>query len=121
MEKVSLKQTRIYSKDLRLHIVRMVERGEFTVLQACHEYGIKSPQTVYNWLNQYSSTLKPGTKMVVEMESEQSKRIELLARIKELEAALGRKEVELYVYKQLVELAKKEYNLDLKKNFGDKL
>jgi hypothetical protein len=59
--------------------------------------------------------------MVVEMESEQSKRIELLARIKELEAALGRKEVELYVYKQLVELAKKEYNLDLKKNLGDKL
>ena len=43
---------------------------------------------------------------------------ELRSKIQALEAALGRKSMEVDLYKTIVELASKDYETDLKKNFG---
>jgi hypothetical protein len=58
--------------------------------------------------------------MVVEDQSEAYRSGELEKRIKELEAALGRKSLELDYYKILMEVAEEELKIDLKKNFGQK-
>jgi transcription initiation factor TFIIIB Brf1 subunit/transcription initiation factor TFIIB len=54
--------------------------------------------------------------MVVEDQSEAYRSQELEKRIKELEAALGRKQMELDLLEKVIELAGKEYKTDLKKN-----
>lgn len=119
--KKRLKQVRIYSEEVRRHIVDLVERGELTIAQAKREYDIGSVQTIYSWLYQYSRTLKKGTRLVMEKDSIDKTNEELRKRIAELEAALGRKSLEADLYKTIVELASKEYDVDLKKSIGEKL
>ncbi len=119
-KKVEFKRLKIFSLEFKKHIVQRIERGELTVKEAQREYDIKSGQTVYSWIYQYSRYLKKGTRIVIEMDSEQKKSEDLKKRIKELEAALGRKSLEADLYKTIVEVASKELKTDLKKNFGDK-
>jgi transposase len=114
-----LKQVRIFSEELRKQIVGQIERGELTVSQAKREYSIGGIQTIYNWLYRYSRTLKKGTRMVMEKDSQEKTSQELRKRIKELEAALGRKSLEADLFRVIVDLASDEYKVDLKKTFGE--
>jgi|SRR5690606_11580481 len=116
-----IKPQRIFSLELRKQIVGQIERKELTVIQAVREYEIGGKQTVYNWLYKYSATLKKGTRMVMEKDSQENKSQELRSRIKELEAALGRKSLEADLYRIIVEKASDEYRVDLKKSFGDQV
>jgi 5-methylcytosine-specific restriction endonuclease McrBC GTP-binding regulatory subunit McrB len=63
--------------------------------------------------------LKKGTRMVMEKDSQAKLSTELKNRIKELEAALGRKSLEADLYRIIVEKASDEFRVDLKKSFGD--
>lgn len=112
------RQQRIFSDELRKQIVGQIERGEFTVSQVTREYQV-SGQTVYNWLYRYSRNFKKGTRLVMEKDSQENTAQELRKRIKELEAALGRKSLEADLYRIIVEKASDEFRVDLKKNFGD--
>lgn len=114
-----LRQRRIYSEAFRREKVKEIESGLLSISEASRLYGM-SPQTVYRWLYKYSLHYQKGTVVVVEKESEGQKRKELLARISELEAALGRKQLELEYLDRLLSIASKELKVDLKKNFGTK-
>ena len=115
-----IRQTKRYSTELRKQIVSQIESGNLSVTEAMRQLGMKRSQTIYNWLYKYSRSLRKGTVLVVETESEEYKRKELLKTNKELEAALGRKQMELDALRKLIELASKELDIDLKKSFGDK-
>lgn len=119
-KKTQLKQIRIFSEELRKEVVKKIEFGELSVTQAQREYDIRANQTVYNWLHKYSLTLKKGTRIVMEKDSQEQSNQELKRKIKELEAALGRKSLEADLYNEMLRLASKEYKVDLKKSFGDK-
>jgi len=116
--KKEIRQTRIYSLSLKKTVVKQVERGELTVLQACRTYDIKAKQTVYNWIYKFSRTLEKPIRVVVEKDSVDKRLQDSEKRIKELEASVGRKQIEIDLYKHMVDLAKEEYGIDLKKNFG---
>lgn len=118
--KKQLKQVRHFSVEFRKHIVKQIETGHFTVSQAQRELGMKSPSTIYNWIYKYSRYLQKGAIMVVEKDSEQKKNEQLRSENKDLQAALGRKQMEIDALKKLIELASKELDVDLKKSFGDK-
>lgn len=113
-----IKQQRLFSEELRKQIVGQIERRELTVAQTMREYQI-SKQAVYNWLYRYSATLKKGIRIVMEKDSQEKTTQELKNRIKDLEAALGRKSLEADLYRVMVDLASDEYKIDLKKTFGD--
>lgn len=120
MKKVMILRTqRIFSEELRKEIVRLIELGSLTVTQALREYDITSKQTVYNWLYKYSRNLKKGTRLVMEKDSVENSIMALRKHIKELEAALGRRSMEVDLYRKIVELASEEYKTDLKKTFGE--
>ena len=57
--------------------------------------------------------------MVMEKDSQDNRVQVLKSRIKELEAALGRKSLEADLYRIIVEQASDEFRVDLKKSFGD--
>lgn len=113
-----IKVNRLFSEELRKQIVGQIERRELTVAQTMREYQV-SKQAVYNWLYRYSRTLKKGTRMVMEKDSGEKTSQELRSRIKELEAALGRKSLEADLFRVIVDLASDEYKIDLKKTFGE--
>ena len=117
--KSGLRQRRVFSEQIRKQVVRDVESGKCSAYQASRELGVH-PSCVYVWLNKYSSTLKTSHTMVIEDKSEAYRSKELEKKIAELEAALGRKTLEVDVLNKLIEIAGKSYGVDLKKNFDPK-
>lgn len=118
-KKVELKSPRLFSEEIKKEVVKEIELGNLTVIQAARLYDIKSNQTVYRWIYKYSRTLKKSTRLVMEKDSIDFKLKQLEEKTKQLEAALGRKQLELDIYKQMVDIASKDLAIDLKKNFGE--
>lgn len=113
--KLSLKPRRIFSDKLKKKIVKDIELGKVSVLGVCREYEV-SNAAVYRWLKKYSAYLHPLTTLVMQMDSEQYRSKELEKKVAELEAALGRKQMEIDYLNKLIEIAGQDLGTDLKKN-----
>lgn len=113
----SLGQRRIFSEALKVKIVKDIEHNNVSISAVCREY-LVCPQTVYNWLNKYSRHLQSGKSLVIQMESEQYRSKELEKRVAELEAVVGRKQMEIDFLNKLIDIAGDELKVDLKKNFS---
>lgn len=116
-KKTGLKQVRLFSEPVKRQVVQDVEAGKATVRNASRELGV-AEQTIYRWLNKYSRHLQSSKRIVIEMESEAYKSKELEKRIQELEAALGRKQLEIDFLNKMIEIGKEELGIDLKKKFS---
>jgi transposase-like protein len=116
--KTGLQQRRFFSVGFKQEVVKDIEMCKCTVLEASREHGV-CPQTVYSWLYKYSRYLQKNSILVVEKQSEHYKSKALEQRIKELEAALGRKQMEIDMLNKLIELANREYQTDIKKNISN--
>ncbi len=114
------RQNRIFSEDIRKQVVKDIEKGRCTVTQAKRELSV-SYTSIYKWLYKYSVSLQKERVLVVENKSEAYRSNELQKRITELEAALGRKQMEIDLLNKVIELAGKEQHIDLKKNFLNRL
>ena len=105
---------RTFSQELKLKVVKDIETGKATIAQVCREFSV-SGVSVYNWLNKYSKFHKQGASIVVELKSEAYRSKELEKKIKDLEAALGRKQLEVEFLNKLIELASDDLGIDIKK------
>lgn len=119
-KKTAIKQVKRFSQKVKKDIVKGVEKGKCTVLEASRELQV-SESTVYNWIYKYSSYLSKNKVLIVEDKSEVSKSAELEKRLKETEAALGRKQMELDLLNKMIDIAGKELKVDLKKSFSKKV
>lgn len=115
--KLSLKPRRVFSEKLKKKIVKDIEQGKVNVLGASREYEV-SLNSVYNWLKKFSAHLHPSTTLVMQMDSEQYRSRELEKKVSELEAALGRKQLEIDYLNKLIEIAGEDMGIDLKKNIS---
>jgi len=115
--KRTLKQVRVFSEPLRKKLVSDIELGKKSVCEVSRENAV-SETAIYKWLNKYSRHLHSNKRLVVEMESEGHKTKELERRIQELEAALGRKQMEVDFLNKMIEIGSAEVGIDLKKKFG---
>lgn len=113
--KISLKPRRIFSDKLKKKIVQDIEKGKVNVAGAGREYQVSS-NSIYHWLKKYSAHLHPSTTLVMQMDSEQYRSKELEKKVAELEAALGRKQMEIDYLNKLIEIAGQDLEIDLKKN-----
>ncbi|MBK9107000.1 MAG: transposase [Saprospiraceae bacterium] len=114
-QKLSLKVQRVFSVEIRRKTVRDVERGKCTILQASNELGV-SQGSIYKWINQYSLYLKQSKRMVVEDKSEAYRSKELENKLKEVEAMLGRKQMEIEFLNKMIEIANEEFKIDIKQS-----
>lgn len=115
--KKSLQQVRYFSESIRRQTVADIGKGKANVLSASRELSV-SVQTVYRWLNKYSRSLQSSNRLIVESKSEAYNTKELEKRIKDLEAALGRKQLEVDFLNKMIEIGKQELGVDLKKKFS---
>ncbi|NJY64332.1 transposase [Salinimicrobium sp. CDJ15-81-2] len=112
-----LKKHRHYSIEFKKQIVADFESGDFSVPQLEKLHGV-SNKSIYDWIYKFSTFNEKGFR-VVEMKDSSSKKLqELEAKNKELEAALGRKQIQLDYLEKMIELAKSELDIDIKKNYS---
>ena len=107
------KTRRIFSESFKKEKVALIEEGKISVSQLCKIYEV-SHTAVYKWIRKYSKISK-GERVVVEKISEEKKTMELYKRVRDLEQALGRKQLELDYYKEVVRIIEEEKGEDIKK------
>ena len=109
-----IKTTRIFSEQLKRKLVDELERGSICVKEVCEIYKV-SHTSVYKWLNKYSKIYKKNNVVIVEEKSESKKAKRLEAQVKELQRALGEKQMHVDYLEKLLELHKEATGDDLKK------
>jgi len=103
-----VKIIRSYSEALKLKVVSDIEGGIMTQSEAARHIGCHKA-SIWGWLKKYGKN-NIRTKIVrVGMKSEED-------RIKELESALAKAHIKLEVYEKMMEFAKEDYGIEVKKN-----
>lgn len=116
---LKIRKNRIFSEELKKRIVEDLVYKRIKVTQASRLYEV-TRSSLYKWLYKYSAHHHPGTRIVIEMESEEQKRKGHLERISQLERIIGQKQLEIDYLNKLLEIGSKELGLDLKKTFEPK-
>jgi transposase len=116
VKKEILRQSRFFSEQVKRDVVKDIENGKCSISQASRELNVSST-SVYRWIGRYSRYLQNNKRLVVEDKSEAYQTEQLRKKILELEAALGRKQMELDLINKVVDLASEEFKTDLKKSF----
>jgi len=112
-----LRKHRRYSDAFKKQIVSDFESGNYSVLQLKNLHGI-GQQTVYSWIYKFSTFNEKGYR-VIEMEDSTINKVKNLeTKIKELEAALGRKQIMVEYLETMIDVAKEDLNIDIKKNYA---
>ena len=114
---------RDYSMPFKLAVVQEVELTGIGVCAVARKYGIQSETTVTTWLRKYGNfdvankTSKPMEK------SKKQKLLELEERVKMLERQNNRLQHELEMkdhmvafFDMMIDMAEKEFNIDIRKN-----
>jgi len=113
------KQNRYFSVDFKKKRVRELEKNLVCIADICKTYHV-SRTSVYRWIYKYSSMAKKDVKQVVESKSD-TKKIQLLEeRVKELERALGQKQMLIDIKDKMIEIAEETYDVDIKKKLVSK-
>lgn len=110
-----IRKQRTFSEEFKRKLVTEYERGKFSVGQLGSLYQIR-PQLIYNWIYKYSMVNKEGVIMVEKSQSSTQKLKEMEKRIAELERAVGQKQIKIDFLEKMIDIAKEELNIDIKKN-----
>lgn len=112
----SIKKKRSYSEDFKKQLVEEFETGKFSVpeLEKLHQI---SNSSIYSWIYKYSNFNSKGYRIVENKTSSTKKIKELEQQIKDLEAMVGRKQIKIDYLETMMQLAKQELDIDIKKNF----
>lgn len=113
----SIRKHRIYSEEFKKQLVKEFESGRYSVAQLERLHGVPNP-SIYNWIYKYSTFNEKGLRIVEMKDSSTQKMKELEARIKELESAVGRKQIKIDFLEKMMDIAKDELDIDIKKNFS---
>jgi transposase-like protein len=112
MEKRAIR--RVFDMELKLEIVKQIEKGKLTQTEVSRMYGV-STTAVRKWLYKYSDIYRNQTRVVVEKKSISKKNQELRNQIKELERALGQKQMRVDYLEKLLEVASERLGEDIEK------
>jgi transposase-like protein len=113
----SIRKQRKYSIEFKKKIVADFESGTYSVPQLEKLHGVPNP-TIYGWIYKFSTFNEKGFRIIEMKDSSNQKMKELEARVKELERTVGRKQIMIDYLEKMMEIAKDELDIDIKKNFG---
>lgn len=112
-----INKSRRYSPEFKKQLVSFFERGKYSVRQLGRLYGV-SINTIYRWVYKYSTFNEPGIRVVELKKSDMDKVRVLEKRVKELEQMLGQKQIKIEYLEKMIDLAKTELDIDIKKNYS---
>lgn len=110
-----IKKQRRFSEEFKKSIVNDFESGKFSILQLERLHNI-SNVSLYSWIYKYSRSNERGQRIVEMKDSSTQKLKALEQRIKELEQTVGKKQIQIDYLEKMIDIAKDELNIDIKKN-----
>jgi transposase len=113
----SIRKQRKYSEEFKKRLVSDFEKGKFSVPQLEKLHGVPHA-TIYRWIYKFSIFNESGFRVIEMKDSSNKKMKDLEARVKELERTVGRKQIMIDYLEKMMEIAKDELDIDIKKNFG---
>jgi transposase-like protein len=114
-KKIAIKSVRVFTEEFRKARVKDYETGQYSVLEMAKLFSIQ-PVVLYRWIYKYSAYNKRRIKIVEMADSSKQKVKELQKRIAELEQIVGQKQLNIDFLEKMIELAKDQYGIDVKKN-----
>lgn len=111
------RRRRSFSESFRKEKVRELELGLTSPTELKNAYEV-SYSTIYRWIYKFGSMKSKKEKLVIEVESDSVRLVELKKRIAELERAVGQKQIMIDFQQKMIELAEDEYGIDIKKKFS---
>lgn len=118
------KKNGIYSESFKRRVVLEVLSGSITKEGARLRYGIGGNSTILEWMRSYvaqkSCTFGDPLTLTPERMTDCSDKLALEERIRALEAELEYLRLKSRAYEILVDIAERDFNLDLKKKHGAK-
>lgn len=106
---------RRFSEEFKRKLVDDYEKGIMSVAQMERFYNIRNG-LIYNWIYKYSTYNEKNVRIVEMKDSQTNKLKELEEKIKELERAVGQKQIMIDYLEKMIDLAKENYSIDIKKN-----
>ena len=115
IKKVEINSRRVFNEEFKKARIKEYESGKFTVKEIGRLFRIQTA-VIYRWIYKYSTYNKKSVKAVEMNESSTKKLKDFELRIKELEQIIGQKQLKIDYLEKMIELAKEELNIDIKKN-----
>jgi transposase len=112
-----IQKRRQFSKDFKRKLVSEFESGKYSVAELGRLHKIQF-QVIYNWIYKFSNFQEQGYRVVEMTESSNNKVKDLELKIRELERVVGQKQLTIDYLNTMMEVAKDELDIDIKKNFG---
>jgi len=112
------RQRRTFSEAFKREKVKLIDEGKLSVRHLSDIYDV-SHTAIYNWVRKFS-ILAQEECIVIEKVSEAKKTEELYKQVRTLEQALGRKQLELDYYKEVVKITNEINGDDLEKKLKPK-
>jgi len=110
-----IQKRRKFTNEFKKRIVKDYESGQYSVSDLSKLHSIANKQ-IYDWIYKFSTVNKKGYRVVEMKESSDTKVKQLEQRIKELERAVGQKQIKIDYLEKMIDLASEELNIDIKKN-----
>jgi hypothetical protein len=101
-----------YPLPFKLQVIRQIEGGEMTYIQAQNYYGIQGKSTVLVWLRKYG-TLDWSNPSIVHMPRSKETPAQ---RIKRLERELADEKLKNKVLNTMIDISDKQYGTSIRKN-----
>lgn len=114
-KKIQVKVKRVFSEEFKKSLVSEFETGKLSAVDLSRLHDV-SPNVIYRWIYRYSSYQKRNIKVVEMTQSSTHKLKELQKRIADLERTLGQKQFTIEFLEKMIEIAKDQYGIDIKKN-----
>ena len=112
-----IRKDRKFSDSFKLSLVKEFETGRYSVVELERLHDI-SDSLIYSWIYKYSKYNEKGYRMVEHTESSTKKVKELQDKIKLLEAIVGQKQIKIDFLEKMIDIAKEELDIDIKKNYS---
>lgn len=112
-----LQRNRRFSVDFKKTLVREFESGKFTVKELSGLHFI-AEAVLYRWIAKFGTFPQDEFRVIEMSDSSDQKVKELQQKIKELERMVGQKQITIDYLNTMMEVAKDELNIDIKKNYG---
>lgn len=117
-----------YTISFKLQVVNEIESGALNRTEACNKYGIQAKSTIQEWLRKYGNFDWENQTPMTKSKTPEQRILELEAQVKLLEKQKARAEhlaeradKKVIIFDMLVDMAEKEYDIQIRKNYTPKL
>lgn len=112
-----LRKRRVFTDEFKRSLVKEFDTGQFSVNELGRLHGI-AHSAIYRWIYKFSTFNQKGYRIIEMKDSSKKKLKDLEQKIRNLEQVVGQKQIMIDYLEKMMEIAKDELDIDIKKNYN---